>query len=95
MDFKDILTHVACIKEHTPKDFKFMDLKMQLKSYNDGIFYHYFRQAVTIRKTLQYCEWLKIGSRYSSSHYQIKFKMDVTVFSYSSVYQNMVWVWFC
>ena len=33
-----------------------MDLKMQLKSYNDGNFYHYFRQAVTIRKTLQYCE---------------------------------------
>ena len=29
-----------------------MDLKMQLKSYNDGNFYHYFRQAVTIKKNI-------------------------------------------
>ena len=30
-----------------------MDLKMQLKSYNDGNFYQYFRQTVTINKHIE------------------------------------------
>ena len=31
-----------------------MDPKMQLKSHKDGNFYPYFRQTVTIIKTLKY-----------------------------------------